>query len=203
MTIFLWAAFCYLLGSVSFAIVLAKCFNMADPRTYGSKNPGTTNMLRSGRKGIAALTLLGDSLKGFLPLMAAKHLADFSFDILTLLALCAFLGHVYPILFKFKGGKGVATFIGCMFALNPIAGVVAITTWFIIALITRFSSLASMLSSVLACVSLIFMQPNTSFEATTCLATMVVLLIVKHKTNIRALLARTESKLFARTDAPN
>ena len=145
-----WVLLAYLAGSVSFAIVLSKLFGMADPRSYGSNNPGATNMLRSGRKEVALLTLLGDAFKGFLPVYLAARWGELSPVALGWVALAAFLGHLYPVFFRFQGGKGVATFLGAVLGLSAQIGLWVIVVWVAMAAVFRYSSLSSLTASVAA-----------------------------------------------------
>jgi acyl phosphate:glycerol-3-phosphate acyltransferase len=193
----LWIIGAYLLGSISFAIVLSKLFGMDDPRSYGSNNPGATNMLRSGRKVVALLTLLGDALKGFLPVFLAKQFTDLPAAPLTAIALAAFVGHLYPVFFQFKGGKGVATFLGAVLALSPFVGACTLLVWLIVALLTRYSSLSSLLSS-LASIVLMIVEWGLGIWVIFAVA-MVALLFWRHRANIAKLRAGTESRLFSKS----
>jgi glycerol-3-phosphate acyltransferase PlsY len=196
MTTFFWTAAAYLLGSISFAIVLSKAFGMADPRSYGSNNPGATNMLRSGRKNVALLTLLGDALKGFLPVMLAKQFTDLPVAALCAIALAAFLGHLYPIFFGFKGGKGVATFLGAVLGLFPAVGGITMLVWLGVALLTRYSSASSLTASVVTFVVLTYHWGVGMWMVW--MAIMVGLLFWRHRGNISQLIDGTESKLFSK-----
>mgnify|MGYP003417503833 FL=1 len=196
MQLILWMLFAYLAGSISFAIVLAKVCGMDDPRTYGSNNPGATNMLRSGRKGVALLTLLGDAFKGFLPVYLASRYGELSLLSLSLVALAAFVGHLYPVFFKFVGGKGVATFLGVVLGLSAQIGWMTALVWLLVAVLTRYSSLSSMLCSVFALFGLMYLW-GVGFWMLAFVA-MVGLLFYRHRANITKLLAGQESKLFAK-----
>lgn len=196
MQLILWMLLAYLAGSISFAIVLAKLFGMDDPRTYGSNNPGATNMLRSGRKGVALLTLLGDAVKGFLPVYLASRYGELSLLSLSLVALAAFAGHLYPVFFKFVGGKGVATFLGVVLGLSAQIGWMTALVWLLVAVLTRYSSLSSMLCSVFALFGLMYLW-GAGFWMVAFVA-MVGLLFYRHRANITKLLAGQESKLFAK-----
>lgn len=195
----IWLILAYLIGSISFAILLSKLLHIDDPRSYGSKNPGATNVLRSGKKSIALLTLLGDGLKGFIPVFLAQQYTDFSATSLTAIALAAFIGHLYPVFFQFKGGKGVATFLGAVLALSAIVGVFILLIWLVIAIGTRYSSLSSLLSSISTPFLFIFHQEWHLGVWAIWLSTMIILLFIKHKDNIRKLLNHTESKIFSKT----
>ena len=186
----------YLLGSVSFAVLVSKVFRLADPRTYGSKNPGATNVLRSGNKLAAALTLLGDCAKGWLAVwLAIKFdqqlgLGDAG---IAAVALGVFVGHLWPVFFRFAGGKGVATALGVLLGLNPILGLATLITWLVVAYAFRYSSLAALLSALFApfYYTLLF---GTDIKL---LAVLVMsgLLIYRHSKNIGNLLAGKESRL--------
>ena len=140
----------YLLGSVSFAVLMSKAFGLADPRTYGSGNPGATNVLRSGRKAAAALTLLGDAAKGWVAVFVAMLFAPHDVQgvwLIALVALAVFLGHVFPVFLRFQGGKGVATALGVLLALNVWVGLGALATWLLMALVFRLSSLSALVAA--------------------------------------------------------
>ncbi|MEN3364186.1 MAG: acyl phosphate:glycerol-3-phosphate acyltransferase, partial [Burkholderiales bacterium] len=143
----------YLIGSISFAVVVSKVFGLDDPRTYGSKNPGATNVLRSGNKAAAVLTLLGDGFKGWLAVwLAQKYGPQYGLEDsgIALVALAVFLGHLWPVFFRFVGGKGVATALGVLLGLNPWLGLATMATWLIVAYAFRYSSLAALVASVFA-----------------------------------------------------
>src|SRR3954452_9474952 len=143
----------YLLGSLAFAVIVSKVMGLSDPRTFGSKNPGATNVLRSGSKPAAIVTLLLDALKGFVPVLLVKlygHRYGLDDGTIAMVGLAAFLGHLYPVFFRFQGGKGVATFIGVVFGIHWLLGVATGLTWIIIAFFFRYSSLASVVSAVFA-----------------------------------------------------
>lgn len=186
----------YLLGSISFAVVTSRAFGIADPRTYGSGNPGATNVLRSGKKLAAALTLLGDAAKGWVAVMLAKHLALGDVQV-ALIALAVFLGHLFPVFLKFKGGKGVATALGVLLALNAWLGLATLTTWLFIALVFRLSSLAALTAAFLAPIyAMLLGLPRTWAAAS---VAMSLLLIWRHKRNIRNLLTGQESRIGKKT----
>lgn len=186
----------YLLGSVSFAVLMSKAFGLADPRTYGSNNPGATNVLRSGKKAAAALTLLGDAAKGWLAVWLAMRFAPHGEDFLMLVAsvaLAVFFGHVFPVFLKFKGGKGVATALGVFLALNPWLGLAAMGTWLIMALLFRLSSLSALTAAAAAPVyAALLGEPR---EIVAAVLAMALLLVWRHKSNIRNLLAGKESRI--------
>src|SRR5512139_283307 len=143
----------YLIGSLSFAVIVSRAFGLADPRSYGSKNPGATNVLRSGHRAAAILTLLLDALKGYVPVWLALWLSPrfgWGESTIAFVGLAAFLGHLFPVFFRFEGGKGVATAAGVLLAFNPWLGLATLATWVIIAAFFRYSSLASIVSAVFA-----------------------------------------------------
>lgn len=183
----------YLLGSISFAIIASKLFKLPDPRTYGSGNPGATNVLRSGKKAAAILTLVGDAAKGWLAVFLTMHFAPANNLLIAAVTLAVFLGHLYPIFLRFKGGKGVATALGVLLALNLWVGLGALLTWVVVAAIFRYSSLAALLAAVAAPIYIILLAlPREWIIAA---AIMSVLLIYRHKSNIDNLLTGKESKL--------
>jgi len=186
----------YLLGSISFAVLTSKVFGIADPRTYGSGNPGATNVLRSGKKAAAALTLLGDAAKGWLAVALAMHFASHDAQgvlLVALVFLAVFLGHVFPIFLKFKGGKGVATALGVLLALNIWLGLAALATWLVIALVFRLSSLAALMAAAGAPIyAMVLGLPGVWVLAS---ATMSMLLIWRHKSNIQNLMNGKESRI--------
>jgi acyl phosphate:glycerol-3-phosphate acyltransferase len=192
----------YLVGSMAFAVIVSRIFGLNDPRTYGSGNPGATNVLRSGHKGAAVLTLLLDALKGTLPVLAVQRFgAPYGLGEGTeaAVALAAFVGHLWPVFFKFKGGKGVATAAGAIFGLNPWLGLATLATWIIIAAFFRYSSLAALVSAVFApFYQLLIWGGGPAAGAVTL---MGLLLVWRHSANIQKLLAGTESKLFQKKGA--
>jgi len=190
----------YLLGSVSFAVLMSKAFSLPDPRSYGSHNPGATNVLRSGKKAAAALTLLGDAAKGWLAVFLAQHYAPHDgrgVMLVAAVALAVFLGHLFPVFLRFKGGKGVATALGVLLALNVWLGLAALATWLIVALVFRLSSLAALVAAASAPVySLLLGLPHEWMLAS---FIMSLLLIWRHKSNIQNLLAGRESHIGKKT----
>ena len=186
----------YLLGSVSFAVLMSKAFSLPDPRTYGSHNPGATNVLRSGKKMAAALTLLGDAAKGWLAVSLAQHFAPPDQNALLLVsatALAVFLGHLFPLFLRFKGGKGVATALGVLLALNVWLGLAVLATWIVVALIFRLSSLAALLAALAAPpYALLLSLPGEYLLAA---LIMSLLLIWRHKGNFVKLLEGKESRI--------
>ena len=199
----------YLIGSLSFAVIVSKSLGMADPRSYGSKNPGATNVLRSGNKGAALATLLLDAMKGWLPVFAVQHWgAGFGMGQGTaaMAGLAAFLGHLYPVFFGFKGGKGVATAAGALMGIEWLLGLATGTTWVIIAVFFRYSSLASIVAAFFApAYYLLGGGIAWPLDRTVLLAIIAIslLLIWRHRENIRRLSAGTESKLGStKKDSP-
>ncbi len=190
----------YLIGSLSFAVIVSRVFGLADPRTYGSKNPGATNVLRSGHRAAAVLTLAFDALKGYVPVWLALLLAPrFGFGEWTIgfVGLAAFVGHLWPVFFRFEGGKGVATAAGVLMAFNPWLGLATLATWAIMAVFFRYSSLASITAALFApFYQLLIWEPSPLAFA---IAVMSLLLVWRHSGNIRKLLAGTESKLGQKT----
>lgn len=186
----------YLIGSVSFAVVVSKAMGLADPRSYGSKNPGATNVLRTGNRKAALFTLLGDALKGVAAVLIAKALADrlgFGDGTIALVALAAFVGHLFPVFHGFKGGKGVATAAGVLVALHPLLGLGTLLTWILIAWFFRYSSLAALVSAVFAPLWYMFLFRPDPIAAAVVL--MSLLLIWRHSANIQNLLAGKESRI--------
>ncbi|HEU0199752.1 MAG TPA: glycerol-3-phosphate 1-O-acyltransferase PlsY [Burkholderiaceae bacterium] len=192
----------YLLGSVSFAVLISKVLGLADPRTYGSRNPGATNVLRSGNRTAAVLTLLGDALKGTAAIWLAHRFgAAYGVDEtgLALTGLAAFVGHLYPLYFRFKGGKGVATFFGVIAMLDISVGLMAGVAWLLVAYFFRYSSAASLAAAVVALFGWAF---AVGFDAgLICVAIMVSLLIVRHKQNIVNLRAGRERRIGEKSAA--
>lgn len=191
----------YLIGSLSFAIVTAKLMKLDDPRSYGSGNPGATNVLRSGNKKAAAFTLLGDLLKGWLAVFVTMQLVahyNLSPWLITVAAIAVFLGHVYSLMLGFKGGKGVATGVGILLALDPLLGLICIGTWLLVAVLFKYSSLAALVSAAMAPIYYLFLHSNNgTFSNAEFIAIIVIVawLIYKHKKNIHNLLHGKESKI--------
>ena len=190
----------YLIGSISFAVVVSKCMRLPDPHSYGSGNPGATNVLRTGNKLAAVLTLIGDALKGYLAVMLARVLlGDESLTstlnswLLCGVVLAVFLGHLFPIFHGFKGGKGVATACGILFGINWILGAATLGTWIIVAMFMRYSSLAALAAAVFGPIYFVFLfgfQPMSI-----ALLIMCFLLIWRHCSNIQNLMNGTESRI--------
>lgn len=180
----------YLLGSISFGILVSRAFGLPDPRTVGSGNPGATNVLRSGKKLAALLTLLGDAAKGWLPVWLAQVYC-LEVEVVSWIAVAVFLGHLYPVFYRFKGGKGVATALGVLLAFSPLLAGLALLSWVVIFALTKFSSLAALAAAVLA--------PGFAWWLVLPIQYIVVvfvlslLLIWRHRSNIRKLLDGTES----------
>ncbi len=191
----------YLIGSLSFAVLVSRLMGLSDPRTYGSKNPGATNVLRSGNRKAAVLTLLLDAFKGWLPVVLVQGWGEpwgLGAGTVALVGLAAFLGHLFPVFFRFQGGKGVATAAGVILAFNPWLGLASLATWVIVAYFFRFSSLAAIVTAVFA-PAYFLLGRGVAWEApgvmVLALAVMGVLLIWRHAENINRLLAGTESRL--------
>jgi glycerol-3-phosphate acyltransferase PlsY len=190
----------YLIGSISFAVVVSKCMRLPDPHSYGSGNPGATNVLRTGNKVAAGLTFLGDALKGYLAVVLARAILgdpplSAYVNSLTLcgVVIAVFLGHLFPVFHRFKGGKGVATACGILFGINPILGIATLGTWIIVAVFLRYSSLAALAAAVFGPIYFVFLfgfQPMAIALAVVC-----ILLIWRHKNNIQNLLNGTESRI--------
>lgn len=196
MNTFLFAVAAYLIGSISFAVVVSKLYGLADPRTYGSKNPGATNVLRSGNKAAAALTLIGDGAKGWLAVwLAAAYGPDFGVRDtgIALVAIAVFLGHLWPVFFRFVGGKGVATALGVLLGVSGWLGLATLVTWLLVAFVSRYSSLAALIAAVCAPLyyGLFFGVDLILFA----ILAMSGLLIYRHEQNITKLLAGKESKI--------
>jgi glycerol-3-phosphate acyltransferase PlsY len=189
----------YLVGSLSFAVIVSRLYGLPDPHTYGSGNPGATNVLRTGRKSAAVLTLLGDALKGFVVVWIARHFAvDWGLDAtgIALAALAVFAGHLFPVYFGFKGGKGVATAAGILLALSLWLGLAVAAVWLIVLGATRYSSGSSLAAAAAAPVlSGLILGWNAIAVA---VLAMTALIFYRHRANIRRLLAGTESKVGSR-----
>ncbi len=206
--IYSYAAFliAYLVGSVSFAVLVTKAMRLPDPRSYGSKNPGATNVLRSGNKTAAALTLLLDALKGYLPTALAGY---YSFELgfqeissadtlVAFVGVAAFIGHLFPVFLRFRGGKGVATALGVLLAYEPLLGGLTLVVWCVMAALFRYASLASVVSAVFApfFMLLFFDRPTVALAVTI----MTLLLLWRHWRNVVALLTGKESKIGEKPD---
>ncbi len=196
MALFVVILLAYLLGSISFGVLASRLFGVPDPRTYGSRNPGATNVLRSGKKTAAAFTLAGDAGKGWLSVVLAQYftpalaLAD---EAVALTALAVFMGHLFPVFLRFKGGKGVATALGVLMGLNPWMGLMAVAVWAVVAAVWRLSSLAALAAAASAPFYAAFFL---GFDARTfVIAIMSLMLIWRHKSNIAGLIAGTEPRI--------
>ena len=228
-----WTVFAYLCGSVSFAVVVSRVVGLKDPRTFGSHNPGATNVLRTGNKLAALATLVLDGFKGWVPLVIAKayvlqnpvydlsstgldtdtvFATSFATWLIAGVAISAFAGHLWPVFFGFKGGKGVATAAGLLLGMQPMLGLCVLLTWIAVAALTRYSSLSALISAALAPVYLVlgamFLWTDEQGQMSTnpwplalAAALMAVLLIYRHKENIARLLAGEEGKIFSKKTA--
>ncbi len=191
----------YLIGSLSFAVIVSRLYGLPDPRTYGSGNPGANNVLRTGRKAAALTTLAGDGSKGWLAVfLAQRFAADYGVDAngIAACAVAVFLGHLFPLFFGFKGGKGVATVLGILLAINVWLGLASLATWSVIAAIFRYVSLASMVAAVFAPLYAFFL-----FGASAALPAVILmsaLLVWRHRSNILKLAAGRESRIGERKD---
>ena len=200
MTTLLFVAAAYLLGSISFAVIVSRAMRLPDPREYGSGNPGATNMLRSGRKAAAVLTLLGDTSKGWVAVVVARALApQFGLDdsVVLLCALAVFIGHLFPVFFGFKRAKGVATALGVLVGLNPWLGLACLLTWLLMAGVFRISSLAAVTTAVLAPVyaGLLLGWGSTAIAV----LVITLLLVYRHKSNLIKLVNGKEGRIGARS----
>lgn len=185
-----WIIAAYLLGSVSFGILMSKVFGLADPRTVGSGNPGATNVLRSGKKSAALFTLLGDAIKGWLPVWFALQENQTTL-VISAIGLAVFLGHLYPIYFKFKGGKGVATALGVMVAISPWLALAVSVVWAVVFYFSRYASLASIIAAIAAPIAAYFLLPHAKYVVMIFL--LAALLVWRHRANIQKLLVGSES----------
>lgn len=195
MQILLATVAAYLIGSVSFAVVVSAAMGLADPRSYGSKNPGATNVLRSGNKKAAILTLVGDAFKGWLAVWLVKRFGIGGEIGVALAAIAVFLGHLYPVFFRFQGGKGVATAAGVLLAVHPVLGLATALTWLIVAFFFGYSSLAALVAAVFAPIFDVFLFGTRDNPVAWAVLAMSVLLIWRHRSNISKLLAGEESRI--------
>jgi glycerol-3-phosphate acyltransferase PlsY len=182
----------YLVGSINSAIILSKVLKLPDPRTQGSKNPGATNMLRIGGKKIAAFVLLIDVWKGLSPILLAYSYTSSSLE-LSIIALFAFLGHVYPVFYSFKGGKGVATFIGGLIGINPLVGLSFILIWLFVAKVLNISSLSALVATLLTPIVFYFIEMD--IEATGVIALICLWIFFTHRSNIKRLVSGEEGQI--------
>ncbi len=198
MIAFLAALLAYLVGSIPFAVIVSRAMGLPDPRSFGSGNPGATNVLRSGNKAAAVLTLAGDALKGWVPVWAAIELG-LGDPVVAVVALAAFLGHVFSVWLRFKGGKGVATAAGAIVALDWRVGAAALVTWVAVVLATRYSSLGSLVAAIVAPAAVYGWRGVGPLFAATC--AMCLVLVWRHEGNIRKLLRGEESRIGERKAA--
>lgn len=192
----IFGLFAYLMGSISFAVISSWLFKLPDPRTYGSKNPGATNVLRSGKKSAAIVTLLGDAGKGWLAVVLAEHYAPiYGLDqrAIAIVAIMVFLGHIFPIFLRFQGGKGVATAVGVLLGLNVWVGLMAIVTWLLTAAIWRISSLSALMTAILAPIYIFGFSEFREYSIA--VLVMSLMLIWRHQSNIMNLLAGKEQRI--------
>ena len=197
------AVVAYLIGSVSTAVLVSKKMDLPDPKTYGSGNPGATNVLRSGKKKAAALTLLGDALKGLVAVVLARCLQDalnLSDITIAAVAVAALVGHMWPLFFGFKGGKGVATALGVLLALSPATALVCAAIWLVMAFGFKVSSLAALAATVAAPLVAFWLMPYPSWAWAT--VVIAVLVLYRHKSNIQNLLQGKEGKIGDKADKP-
>ncbi len=198
----------YLLGSLSFAVIISRIMGLSDPRTYGSKNPGATNVLRSGNRAAAALTLLLDAAKGWLAVMLADWLGrpyGLQEGSMALTGLAAFVGHLYPVFFRFAGGKGVATALGVLLGINPLLGLATAATWLLVAWLFRYSSLAALIAALMAPAYYVLgegMAWYLNARVMLALSAMSVLLLYRHAENIGRLARGTESRMGRKKTKP-
>jgi acyl phosphate:glycerol-3-phosphate acyltransferase len=196
MTLIVFVLMAYLLGSISFGVLASRLFHLPDPRSYGSKNPGATNVLRSGKKGAALFTLVGDAGKGWVAVALARYIGDMpgaEVDLIALAGLAVFLGHLFPIFLGFKGGKGVATALGVLLGFNPWMGLLSAMIWITTVVVWRISSLAALAAAALAPICAVFFLGLD--QRTVVVFIMSLLLIWRHKSNIESLLAGTEPRI--------
>lgn len=192
MTVWLLVPLAYLMGSLSTAVIVSKLFGLPDPRQQGSKNPGATNVLRLGGKKAAAITLAGDALKGLIPVMLAQYLGATT-DMVAAVGLAAFLGHLYPVFFGFKGGKGVATALGVLSGFSGWVGLSVLATWILMAVVFRYSSLSALTAAILAPVYVWFILKSPVLAGAA--LAMALLLVSRHRANIERLLKGEESRI--------
>jgi glycerol-3-phosphate acyltransferase PlsY len=192
MTVWLLVPLAYLMGSLSTAVIVSKLFGLPDPRQQGSKNPGATNVLRLGGRKAAAITLAGDAVKGLIPVMLAQYLGATT-DMIAAVGLAAFLGHLYPVFFGFKGGKGVATALGVLSGFSGWVGLSVLATWILMAVVFRYSSLSALTAALLAPVYVWFILKSPVLAGAA--LAMALLLVSRHRANIERLLKGEESRI--------
>ena len=186
----------YLIGSLSFAVIVSKFYGLDDPRNYGSGNPGATNVLRSGRKKAAALTLLGDALKGLVAVLLARWLQSYfglADEVVAAVAVAVLAGHMWPLFFGFKGGKGVATALGVLLALSWPVALICAAVWLMMAFGLKISSLAALTATVISPLAAMFLVQQPSWQAA--IAVIAALVLLRHRSNIQNLLSGKESKI--------
>ena len=186
----------YLIGSLSFAVIVSKFYGLDDPRSYGSGNPGATNVLRSGRKKAAALTLLGDALKGLVAVLLARWLQSYfglADEVVAAVAVAVLVGHMWPLFFGFKGGKGVATALGVLLALSWPVALICAAVWLMMAFGLKISSLAALTATVISPLAAMFLVQQPSWQAA--IAVIATLVLLRHRSNIQNLLSGKESKI--------
>ena len=186
----------YLIGSLSFAVIVSKFYGLDDPRSYGSGNPGATNVLRSGRKKAAALTLLGDALKGLVAVLLARWLQSYfglADEVVAAVAVAVLVGHMWPLFFGFKGGKGVATALGVLLALSWPVALICAAVWLVMAFGLKISSLAALTATVISPLAAMFLVQQPSWQAA--IAVIAALVLLRHRSNIQNLLSGKESKI--------
>ena len=188
---FIFIILAYFIGSISFGILLSKVFKIQDPRSFGSKNPGATNVMRSGKKLAALLTLLGDMLKGTIVVLIAKLYLNLTYEQVLLTAAAVFLGHLFPVYHQFKGGKGVATALGVLLAIDIHIAILVLIIWLVIFLISRISSLSAITAALCLPLMTFFMHVDQSFLLLSFF--LSILLIYRHKENIKNLIEKKES----------
>ena len=188
---FIFIILAYFIGSISFGILLSKVFKIQDPRSFGSKNPGATNVMRSGKKLAALLTLLGDMLKGTFVVLIAELYLNLTYDQVLLIAAAVFLGHLFPVYHQFKGGKGVATALGVLLAIDIHIAILVLIIWLVIFLISRISSLSAITAALCLPLITFFMHVDQSFLLLSFF--LSILLIYRHKENIKNLIEKKES----------
>lgn len=188
---FIFIILAYFIGSISFGILLSKVFKIQDPRSFGSKNPGATNVMRSGKKLAALLTLLGDMLKGTIVVLIAKLYLNLTYEQVLLIAAAVFLGHLFPVYHQFKGGKGVATALGVLLAIDIHIAILVLIIWLVIFLISRVSSLSAITAALCLPLITFFMHVDQSFLLLSFF--LSILLIYRHKENIKNLIEKKES----------
>lgn len=196
MTTLLLIVGAYLIGSLSFAVIVSRAMGLPDPRSFGSGNPGATNVLRTGRKLAAALTLLGDALKGWVAVMAADTIVtEFNLhpDLVLLAAMAVFVGHLYPVLFRFQGGKGVATALGVLVGLNPWLGLACLATWLLVAVLFRISSLSALVTALLAPLYAGLLAGWNNLAVA--VLVIALLLVYRHKSNLVKLVNGEEKRI--------